>query len=137
MRAYSAPVACRLIPANRSSLWALSLGATLTTACGGATLGNQNYDPNQAANNYAGAGITAAVAGVAWVAGGGCRFQGCPYGSFCDNKTGYCVAQTCAAGCPDGTVCNEGLDRCQAAPPAETPRDTLPQDDARNLPTQN
>jgi hypothetical protein len=34
----------------------------------------------------------------------------------------------CSEGCPDDTVCNEGLGLCQAPPPATTPNDFLPQD---------
>jgi len=83
----------------------------------------------------AGAGVTAAAAGVVWAAGGGCRLQGCPYGSYCNQDTGLCDVKKCSEGCPSGTVCNEGLDRCQAPAPASTPNDRLPQDDLiRNPP---
>jgi len=70
---------------------------------------------------------TAAVAAVAQVSTG-CKFQGCPYGSYCNTNTGYCEAKTCNQGCPANTVCNEGLNRCQAPPPPKTPNDFLPQD---------
>lgn len=105
-------------------------------ACGGATptLGNQNYDAEGAQANYVGAASTAAIAGAAWIAGGGCKLQGCPYGSYCNEKSGYCEVRTCSEGCPEGTVCNEGLDRCQVAPPAQAPSDRLPMDDKRNPP---
>lgn len=85
-------------------------------------------EPAGNVGSAAGAGITAAAAGVLWAAGGGCRLQGCPYGTYCNEKTGFCEVRKCAQGCPDGTVCNEGLDRCQAAPPARAPSDFLPQD---------
>jgi len=75
-----------------------------------------------------GAAITAAAAGVLWAVGGGCRLQGCPYGTYCDEKTGFCQTKKCSEGCPNGTVCNEGLDRCQVAPPPQTASDLLPQD---------
>lgn len=78
----------------------------------------------------AGAAVTAGAAAVIWAVGGGCRLQGCPYGSFCNRKSGFCEVRTCAQGCPEGTVCNEGLDRCQAPSPPQTPNDFLPQDDA-------
>jgi hypothetical protein len=68
------------------------------------------------------------------VAAGGCRLQGCPYASFCDEKSGFCEVRKCMEGCPAMTVCNEGMDRCQAPPPAQAPTDLLPQDDRRNLP---
>lgn len=111
--------------ARFGSLWAVSLFAGLLAACGGA----QNVQPgNGVATNAAGAAITAAAAGAVWAAGGGCRVQDCPYGTFCDQKSGYCKVRKCSEGCPDGTVCNEGLDRCQAAPPPRAPNDFLPQD---------
>lgn len=82
-----------------------------------------------------GAAGTAAAAGVIWAAGGGCRLQGCPYGSYCNRDTGLCDVRKCSQGCPSGTVCNEGLDRCQGPSPANTPNDRLPQDDRiRNPP---
>jgi hypothetical protein len=77
---------------------------------------------------------TAVAAGVVWAAGGGCRLQGCPYGSYCDEKSGFCEVRKCSEGCPTMTVCNEGLDRCQAPAPATGPSDRLPQDDKINYP---
>jgi hypothetical protein len=77
-------------------------------------------DPVAAAINVA---VAAAATGAV-----GCKFQGCPYGSYCDQNTGWCVARRCGDGCPDGTVCNEGLDRCQAPAPPATPNDWLPTD---------
>ena len=92
--------------------------------------GPQPVEPGTSVGtNAAGAGITAAAAGVVWAAGGGCRLQGCPYGSYCDQKSGLCEVRKCSEGCPDGTVCNEGLNRCQAHAPASPPSDRLPQDD--------
>lgn len=82
----------------------------------------------------AGSAVTAAVAGAVWVAGGGCKLQGCPYGSYCDRTRGLCVERKCSEGCPNDTVCNEGLGLCQAPPPPHTPNDFLPQDNARSLP---
>ena len=79
--------------------------------------------------NMAGAALTAVAAGVVWAAGGGCRLQGCPYGSFCNEDSGFCDVRRCSQGCPPDTVCNEGLDRCQMRPPPQTPTDRLPQDD--------
>lgn len=73
--------------------------------------------------------INAAAAATLWVAAGGCKLQGCPYGSYCNEKTGYCDTRKCSEGCPPMTVCNEGLDRCQQPPIAKTPTDRLPQDD--------
>src|SRR5690349_13123256 len=64
---------------------------------------------------YTGAAITAVAAGVLWAVGGGCKLQGCPYGSYCNQKTGFCDVRKCSEGCPDFTICNEGLGRCQAA----------------------
>jgi hypothetical protein len=81
-----------------------------------------------------GANITAIAAGTLWIAGGGCRLQGCPYGSYCNKQSGYCDVRRCDMGCPDGTVCNEGLGRCQAPPPPSTPNDFLPQDSKLNPP---
>lgn len=82
-----------------------------------------------------GAAINAMAAGVLWATAGGCKLQGCPYGSYCDHKSGFCEVHKCADGCPDGTVCNEGLDRCQAPGPPNVPSDRLPQDDKiRNPP---
>jgi hypothetical protein len=88
--------------------------------------------------------ITAIAAGTLWIVAGGCRLQasmahgqGCPYGSYCNQKTGYCDVRKCQDGCPDGTICNEGLGRCQAPPPPKVPTDFLPQDDARNPPGAN
>lgn len=77
---------------------------------------------------------TAIAAGTLWAAGGGCRLQGCPYGSYCNQKSTFCDVRKCGEGCPEGTVCNEGLGRCQAPPPASPPNDFLPQDNKANLP---
>jgi hypothetical protein len=106
----------------------------LMFACGGHTSA-LNDGSNEA--DYAGAAVTATAAAAMWVAGGGCKLQGCPYGSYCNEKSGYCDVKKCSEGCPVGTVCNEGLDRCQVAPPPQVPSDQLPQDDARNFPTQH
>jgi hypothetical protein len=65
----------------------------------------------------------------------GCRIQGCSYGAFC-NDQGFCEERECAKGCPEGTTCNEGLNRCQSPPPPPQKGDRLPQDDkTQNLPT--
>ena len=80
------------------------------------------------------AAATAGAAAAVWAAGKGCRLQGCPYGSYCNEESGFCEARSCSEGCPENTVCNEGLDRCQAAPPPDTPNDFLPQDDKINNP---
>lgn len=97
--------------------------------CGGAAPSAGTAAGSQAVN-AGGAIATAIAAGALWAVGGGCRLQGCPYGSYCDQKTGYCAVRKCSEGCPPGTVCNEGLGRCQAAPPAQAPSDFLPQDNA-------
>ena len=99
--------------------------------CGGPS--NVGAPGNTGANAGAAVG-NAAAAGVLWAAGGGCRLQGCPYGTYCDRESGLCEVKKCSEGCPEGTVCNEGLDRCQGAPPPRTPSDRLPQDDVRNPP---
>ncbi|HVZ34174.1 MAG TPA: hypothetical protein VG963_17225 [Polyangiaceae bacterium] len=106
-----------------SGVWALAAVAVM--ACAGAQVAPQG---NAAAVNATGTAITAAAAGVAWVAGGGCKLQGCPYGSYCNMQSGYCAVRRCSLGCPEGTVCNEGLDRCQAHAPPALPNDLLPQD---------
>ncbi len=106
-----------------------------TLACGTAGAPVPNAAPMSQGAAVTGAVVTAIAAGTLWIAGGGCRLQGCPYGSYCNDKTGYCDVRKCELGCPDGTVCNEGLGRCQAAPPPATPNDFLPQDDKiRNPP---
>ena len=87
-------------------------------------------DPSQG-DAVGAAVVTAVAAGTLWTAAGGCRLQGCPYGSYCNQETGYCDMRKCEQGCPSGTVCNEGLHRCQAPPPPRTPTDYLPQDDRR------
>jgi hypothetical protein len=114
-------------------LLALWLGS-----CGGAAPG---YDPATgqavpASGNVAvgGAVATAAAAAVIWATAGGCKLQGCPYGSVCNKKSGFCDVIKCEDGCPDGTICNEGLHRCQAPPPPKTPNDFLPQDSKLNPP---
>jgi len=76
----------------------------------------------------------AVVAGVLWAAGGGCRLQGCPYGSYCSFDSGFCQTRKCSEGCPDNTVCNEGLDRCQAPGPAKIPNDFQPTDNRLTTP---
>jgi hypothetical protein len=97
--------------------------------CGGGGQGVAINSPASSnAANAGGAAVTAVAAGVVWAAGGGCRLQGCPYGSFCDESSGFCEVRRCSQGCPPDTVCNEGLDRCQMRPPASTPNDNLPQD---------
>lgn len=108
----------RPMPWVPSVLWT----ACLLAACGGTSqVAPVSTSPGAAAG-------TAIAAGAVWIAGGGCRLQGCGYGAYCDRNTGLCVAHTCAKGCPSGTVCNEGLNRCQDAPPPRTPNDFLPQD---------
>jgi hypothetical protein len=114
----------------RGVLWALL--AAGAQACGpSSTPPPVNATQGQVAG---GAVVTAVAAGTLWLAGGGCRLQGCPYGSYCNQKTGYCDVRKCELGCPDGTVCNEGLGRCQAPPPPSTPNDFLPQDNAIKRP---
>jgi hypothetical protein len=104
-------------------------------SCGPSAVGGQNAAYSNSAN-AAGAALTAVAAGVLWAAGGGCRLQGCPYGSYCNKDSGFCDVRRCSLGCPADTVCNEGLDRCQVKPPARAPNDLLPQDDKiTNLPT--
>ncbi len=90
--------------------------------------------PGVPGGNAGGAALTAVAAGAVWAAGGGCRLQGCPYGTYCDQKSGLCEVKKCSEGCPEATVCNEGLDRCQAAPPAQAPNDFLPQDNRITTP---
>lgn len=102
----------------------------LATGCTGT---RSSTDP--AVGNTGGAIITAVAAGTLWAAAGGCKLQGCPYGTYCDKKSGFCEVHKCSEGCPEGTVCNEGLDRCQAPGPGNMPNDRLPQDDkVRNPP---
>src|SRR5688572_8458815 len=90
-----------------------ALGAALLAAlsCGPAStpLETGGLSSGQAAGAVV---ITAIAAGTLWLAGGGCRLQGCPYGSYCNKETGYCDVRKCEDGCPDGTICNEGLGRC-------------------------
>ena len=65
----------------------------------------------------------------------GCRIQGCGYGAYC-NAQGYCEERECSKGCPEGTTCNEGLNRCQSPPPPRQKGDRLPTDDkTQTLPT--
>lgn len=108
-------------------------------ACAGSQTVGPGLDPATNTGNAGGAVATAAAAAAIWAAGGGCKLQGCPYGSYCNHKTGFCDVRKCSdvGGCPDGTVCNEGLDRCQAAPPPNTPNDFLPQDSVTHPPGQN
>lgn len=117
---------------HRVTLLAVALVALIwTESCGSQQVSPQA--PSQGAT-AAGAVVTAIAAGTLWAAGGGCRLQGCPYGSYCNQKSGYCDVRSCEQGCPEGTVCNEGLGRCQAPPPPHTPNDFLPQDNKANLP---
>ena len=99
-----------VLPACAGSSQQIPQGSNVPKASGGDALGN------------------AVVAGVIWATGGGCRLQGCPYGSFCSADSGFCQVRKCSEGCPPGSVCNEGLDRCQAAAPARVPNDFLPTD---------
>jgi hypothetical protein len=112
-----------------TALWLVVFSA----GCGGAqpTASLEGASQGEIA---AGAVVTAIAAGAVWAVGGGCRLQGCPYGSYCNPKSGFCDVRRCEQGCPDGTVCNEGLGRCQASAPPAVPNDFLPQDDARNPP---
>ncbi|MFT3926283.1 MAG: hypothetical protein QM778_27305 [Myxococcales bacterium] len=110
-------------------LRALALGWAIwvsTAGCGAAT--------TQAtlASGSPGLALTNAAVAVVAQASTGCRFQGCPYGSFCNMETGFCEVKKCGDGCPGNTVCNEGLNRCQAPPPPKTPTDFLPQDNQLN-----
>jgi hypothetical protein len=105
--------------------------AGYAAACGGSS---RSGGGGTAVSATGGAVGSAAAAGVLWAAGGGCRLQGCPYGSYCDAKSGFCEVKKCSEGCPDGTVCNEGLDRCQGPSPPSTPNDRLPQDNKINNP---
>ena len=99
----------------------------IAMGCGGAS--------GAEAGNAAGAVGNVVAASVLWAAAGGCKLQGCPYGTYCDKNSGFCEVHKCSEGCPQGTVCNEGLDRCQAPAPASPPSDRLPQDDKiRNPP---
>jgi len=114
--------------------WVGLLGLAGVALWGGC--GQQQVPPQQGgqSGSAAGAAITAAAAGTLWVAGGGCRLQGCPYGSYCNQKSAFCDVRSCADGCPEGTVCNEGLGRCQEPARASPPNDFLPQDNKANLP---
>jgi len=109
------------------ALKAWFVGALVLVGCATNQL-SPNAGPTSNATNAAGAAITAVAAGVVWAAGGGCKLQGCPYGSYCDTASGFCEVRKCSQGCPADTVCNEGLDRCQVAPPAAPPSDLLPED---------
>ena len=107
----------------------------LAAGCGGAQPGaSPSLTGASQGQIAAGAAVTAVAAGAVWAAGGGCRLQGCPYGSYCNQESGFCDVRRCDQGCPDGTVCNEGLGRCQASPPPSVPNDFLPQDDKRRPP---
>jgi hypothetical protein len=135
-RAEALPTSCRagLEPTGtaRRVLSAALLAAA--AACGPSIPTSTTMSSGEAAGA---AVITAIAAGTLWLAGGGCRLQGCPYGSYCNKETGYCDVRKCKDGCPEGTICNEGLGRCQAPPPPKVPNDFLPQDDARNPPGNN
>lgn len=119
---------------GRSLRAALRAGvlALLVAGCGGAPAGPSVMGSQSVA--YTGAAITAVAAGVLWAVGGGCKLQGCPYGSYCNQKTGFCDVRKCSEGCPDFTVCNEGLGRCQAPPPPNPPTDFLPEDNLLQRP---
>jgi hypothetical protein len=81
--------------------------------------------PREPGPNNGGVGVAQALGVVA-----GCKLQNnCGYGAYCNHETGFCVVRKCTEGCPSNTVCNEGLDRCQDAPPPRTPSDRLPQDE--------
>ena len=96
--------------------------------------GPQYPDPSYPASASAGEAIaTAVAAGVLWAAAGGCNLQGCPYGSFCEEKSGFCRVRKCSQGCPAMTTCNEGLDLCQAPPSAQAASGFLPQNGLRSL----
>jgi hypothetical protein len=112
--------------------WAFSFALLLLTVGSFSCASKSQQIPqgsNTTANANAGAALGNAVAaGVIWATGGGCRLQGCPYGSYCSGDSGFCQVRKCSEGCPPSTVCNEGLDRCQAAAPAKVPNDFLPVD---------
>ena len=109
----------------RSAWLGLGLLGGLSLGCAGSSAptaaGSQSV-------NATGALVTAIAAGALWAVGGGCRLQGCPYGSYCNQTNGFCEVRKCSEGCPDDTICNEGLDRCQVAPPPNPPTDFLPED---------
>lgn len=122
----------------RTSALALGLSLSLWMGCGGASpsLGG---GPGQGGAGAGGAAATAGVAAVVFAVGGGCKLQGCPYGSYCNADSGFCDVRKCTdpSGCPPGTICNEGMNRCQAPGPPSTPNDFLPQDSAAAPPGQN
>jgi hypothetical protein len=121
--AAGAPRSGWLLGTARAGL-AIGLLASLSLGCAGSAptpAGSQSV-------NATGALVTAIAAGALWAVGGGCRLQGCPYGSYCNQKNGFCEVRKCSEGCPDDTICNEGLDRCQVAPPPNPPTDFLPED---------
>ena len=121
---------------RRAWLGALALAASSSLwGCAGANSAGPNTPG--VSTSATGAAATAGAAAVLWAVGGGCKLQGCPYGSYCNKDSGFCEAKRCSEGCPDGTVCNEGLDRCQVAPPPKTPNDFLPQDSVLAPPGQN
>ena len=107
--------------------------ALLLAGCGGVPAAAPAYTGSPSVA-YTGAAVTAIAAGVLWAVGGGCKLQGCPYGSYCNQKTGFCDVRKCSEGCPAFTVCNEGLGRCQAPPPANPPTDFLPEDNLLQRP---
>jgi len=127
---------------SRADPGASTLGAAilvlplLALGCGGASPSPPLSGASQG-QIATGAVVTAIAAGTLWAVGGGCRLQGCPYGSYCNKETGFCDVRRCDQGCPDGTVCNEGLGRCQVSAPPAVPNDFLPQDDARLPPGTN
>jgi len=115
---------------NAFSTWRLAAGllAWVASSCGGAT------SSSTGASVAGGAVVNATVAAAMWAVGKGCNMQGCPYGSYCNKQTGFCDTRRCSEGCPENTVCNEGLDRCQGPQPASTPNDFLPSDQVQYTP---
>ena len=114
----------------RTTALALCLSFPVWMGCGGAS--PSVGSPAQGGAGPGGAVATAGVAAAVFTVAGGCKLQGCPYGSYCNADRGFCDVRKCSdpEGCPPGTVCNEGMDRCQAPGPPNTPNDFLPQDSA-------
>lgn len=109
--------------ASAGWLWVVLSCAVLGGSCARSASGEPGTSSAGAAAGTAGAAAVLSVVG-------GCKLQNnCPYGSFCNHDTGFCVTRTCAEGCPSNAVCNEGLNRCQDPAPPRTPTDKLPQDD--------
>jgi hypothetical protein len=84
-------------------VWPLAACALGLSGCGGSQPPSTLEGASQG-QIAAGAAVTAIAAGAMWAAGGGCRLQGCPYGSYCNQKTGFCDVRRCNEGCPDGTI---------------------------------